>query len=1114
MTRRLCLLIDSVFALAITGLLMVACHQTPKPPKHPTLFTSLPTSLTGIDFINSLDYNAKFNIYTYRNFYNGGGVAIGDINKDGLPDIYFSSNMGANKLYLNLGNFHFRDITATAGVEGKKAWSTGVSMADVNGDGWLDIYVSNSGDIRGDNKQNELFINNGNLTFTERGEEFGVADQGYTTHAIFFDYDKDGDLDLYILNNSFQAIGTFNLRKNERIKRDPLGGHKLLQNNNGHFVDVSEKAGIYGSVIAFGLGVAVGDVDKDGWQDIYVSNDFFERDYLYINNHDGTFRECLPEQMKSVSGASMGADMADINNDMYPDIFVTEMLPEDNARLKTVTTFDTWDHYQYNVANGYYHQFSRDMLQLNNGNGTFSEIGRLCHVEATDWSWGALIFDMNNDGLKDIFVANGIYHDITNQDYLQFASSEEVVKAVTSGKQLDYRKLIDAIPSTKISNYAFVNQGQLRFTNESIAWGLDEPSFSNGAAYGDLDNDGDLDLVVNNVNMQAFVYRNEANSLLPTEHYLKFNLVGKGMNTFAVGAQITVEHHGEKYYVEQMPIRGFESSCDPRPNIGVGPTAAVDSVTVLWPDGTVTRLLNVKTNQTLTLQQSDGKIEKNVSANPKPPLFETEAPAARGIQFVHRENLFVDFDENRLLYHMLSAEGPRMCVGDVNGDGRQDFYIGGAKDQAGALYLQTADGKFRSTNEKLFARDSAYEDTGCIFFDADGDGDLDLYVASGGNELPAGSPALNDRLYRNDGHGNFERSGGSLPAAPSENHAAVAAADYDGDGDLDLFVGARMKPQHYGELVNGYLLNNDGKGHFSDVTAAVAPALQKIGMITDAVWADVDGDGDPDLVIVGEYMPVTVLINKRGKFSDGTAPAGLATSNGWWNRIEAADLDGDGDVDFVVGNHGWNSRFRASEKKPVTMFVSDFDHNGNEEQIICTYVGDTQYPLVLRHDLVTQIPDLKKKYLKYENYKDQTITDVFGADELKKAAKLEAYQFSTGVLMNRGGGKFDLRALPVEAQFSPVYGISIADLDDDGKMDILLGGNFYRAKPDVGRYDASYGLFLKGAGNGDFMAVKTSASGFRVDGEVRDLKLLTTGRRRILIAARNNDAVAVFGIRK
>ena len=1098
--------------LLLLCVFIFACENPAKERKELPLFEKISPSQSGIEVVNQLDYTDDFNIYKYRNFYNGGGVALGDINNDGLIDIYFSLNMRPNKLYLNKGNFKFEDITEKAGVAGKGAWSTGVSMADVNGDGFLDIYVCNSGDVKGDNKQNELFISNGDNTFTERGKEYGVDDRGYSTHAAFFDYDKDGDLDLYVLNNSFQSIGSFNLRKNERNKRDAMGGHKLLRNDNGHFVDVSEAAGIYGSVIAFGLGVTVGDINKDGWQDLYVSNDFFERDYLYINNKNGTFKECLPQEMKSISGASMGADLADINNDTYPDIFVTEMLPETNDRIKTVTTFENWDRYQYGVNNDYYHQFTRNMLQLNNGDNTFSEIGRLCNVQATDWSWGALIFDMNNDGRKDIFVANGIFHDLTDQDYLQFASSEEVVRAVTSGEKVDYKKLIDAIPSNRVSNYAFANMGLFQFNNMALEWGLGEPSFSNGSAYGDLDNDGDLDLVVNNVNMEAFVFRNRTDSLL-SNHYLKFNLIGTGKNTFAFGTKILIKNKSEKFYLEQMPIRGFESSVDTRPNFGLGSLVQVDTVLVEWPDGKTTILSNVKTDQTITLKQGEGVMNLKV---PVPPAglrtFQNEDLASIGLDFHHEENDYVDFDRDRLLYHMASSEGPRMSQGDVNGDNLEDFYIGGARDQAGVLFVQTGEGKFRRSPQEVFELDKVSEDSGSTFFDADKDGDLDLYVCSGSNEFPTISTALIDRLYLNDGKGNFSKSAQILPTTNFESTSTVSASDYDGDGDQDLFVGVRLQAFKYGMAVNGYILNNDGHGTFRNVSDEVAPGLKNVGMITDGLWADVDGDKDEDLVLVGEWMPIKVFYNESGKLSERTTTTGLEKSHGWWNRLEATDLDGDGDVDFVVGNHGLNSRFKASEEKPVNMYVNDFDQNGTVEQIICAYNGEKSYPMALRHDLVQQMPMLKKKYLKYASYKDQTITDIFTEAQMKGVTKWDCYTLSSSVIINEGGGKFVVKALPVEAQFSPMYGIMIDDFDKDGIRDIVMGGNLYRARPEVGRYDASYGIYLKGDGKGNFTSVANENSGLFLDGEVRDMLIITSGKNRRLIVGRNHDLVLAFKI--
>ncbi len=1074
------------------------------------LFEEVSSESSGVDFSNMLSFKEDFNVYTYRNYYNGGGVALGDINNDGLLDIYLSANQLPNKLYLNKGGFKFEDITSKAGVEGHGAWSTGVSMADVNGDGFIDIYVCNSGDIKGDNKQNELFINNGDLTFTERGHEYGVDDHGFTTHAAFFDYDKDGDLDLYILNNSFQAIGSFNLRKNERGKRDSLGGHKLLRNDDGHFIDVSESAGIYGSVIAFGLGVTVGDINKDGWQDIYVSNDFFERDYLYINNKNGTFKECLPDQMKSISGASMGADLADINNDTYPDIFVTEMLPEKNERIKTVTTFENWDRYQYNVTNGYHHQFTRNMLQLNNGNNTFSEIGRLSKVEATDWSWGALIFDMDNDGLKDVFVANGIVRDLTNQDYLQFASSEEVVRSVTSGKKVDYKKLIDAIPTNKVSNYAFHNEGNLDFLNKAKEWGLNTPNFSNGSAYGDLDNDGDLDLVVNNLESKASVYKNNTDSLLKNS-YLKFNIIGKDKNTFAFGTKITIYNANQKFYLEQMPIRGFESSVDTRPNFGLGKLTVVDSVIVEWPDNSVSLLKNIKTNQTLSLKQIDGKKRGATIEKQKQIIFQDMDASELGINFRHQENDFVDFDRDRLLYHMISSEGPKISVGDVNGDQLDDFYVGGAKDESGILYVQSANGKFKPTNQELFEKDKLSEDTQSVFFDADNDGDQDLYVCSGGNEFSANSSALIDRLYLNNGKGSFAKSDQILPTFNFESTSTVKPADYDGDGDLDLFVGVRLQTFLYGVPVNGYILNNDGKGKFQNVTDVIAPSLLKTGMITDAAWVDIDNDHDIDLVVVGEWMPIKILINENGKFND--SKNALDKSNGWWNTIKASDVDNDGDVDFVLGNHGLNSRFHASESRPVEMYVNDFDKNGTVEQIITCYNGEKSYPMALRHDLIQQIPILKKKYLKYDSYKDQTINDMFTPEQIKTSIVSSVYTLTSSVMINDGKGKFKLSKLPAEAQLSPVYGVLLEDLDNDGKVDIVAGGNLYRTKPEVGRYDASYGIFLKGDGKGNFTSVSSRDSGLFLDGEVRDIVKIRSGKNKLILVSRNNSTIEVLKVK-
>ncbi|MFN7119089.1 MAG: VCBS repeat-containing protein [Saprospiraceae bacterium] len=1105
----------------MVGLMMVAllysCKQTADIEKNgEALFTLMPAEKTGINFINQLSYTEELNPYTFRNFYNGGGVGLGDINNDGLLDVFFCGNLVDNKLYINKGDFKFEDITQRAGVASPGVWSTGVSFADVNGDGWLDIYVCKSGAPGGARRYNELFINNKDLTFTEKAKEYGIADLGLSTHAAFFDYDKDGDLDLYLLNNSIRSVGGYDLRPGQRELRDTLGGNKLYRNDGARFTDVSAQAGIYGSNIGFGLGVTIGDVNRDGWQDIYVSNDFFEKDYLYINQgespsggHRG-FKESLEDQIREISLSSMGADMADVNNDGFPEIFVTDMLPQDDARMKTKTAFENWDKYQLNIRNGYYKQFTRNAFQLNNADGTFSEIGRLAGVYATDWSWGALIADLDNDGWKDIFVANGIYKDLTDQDYLNFYSDPSNVREILRREGAGIQKMIDTIPSQPVANYAFHNNGDLTFTNKAPEWGLGNPSFSNGSAYGDLDNDGDLDLVINNVNMPPFVYQNNTNSLSQNA-YLSIRLEGEAPNIFGLGAQVTLWSGGKKYYQELAPMRGFESCVDHRLHFGLGQVNMIDSLEVIWGNNKRALLQNITPNQLLTLKQADASnmVSEPVLVNQNS-VFQNITNKLN-VAYYHQENEFTDFNRDRLLYHMLSCEGPKIAKADVNKDGREDFYIGGAKDQAGALFVQQANGTFRQTNQAVFAQDKISEDVDCEFFDADKDGDFDLYVASGGNEFPTSSAALIDRLYVNDGKGNFTKSPQILPTFLYESTGCVKSADYDQDGDQDLFVGIRLEPFLYGVPKSGYILQNDGKGNFADVTASVAPELRNLGMLTDAIWEDIDGDKDSDLLVVGDWLPITIFQNNNGILKK-IAPPKIENSHGFWNCIKSADFDKDGDIDFVIGNHGINTRFKASENEPVMMYVNDFDRNGTAEQIITVFNNGKAYPLALRHDLVMQMPSLKKKYLKYENYKNQTIHDIFTPEQLKGTVEQRVFITQTSVLLNEGGGNFTLKPLPLQAQLAPIYGLAVEDFNQDGNVDIIMGGNFYHAKTEVGIYDASYGLYLQGDGKGGFQPLSAAESGFQVKGEVRDIMTIKIGNRRHVIIARNNAPLEIFAV--
>ncbi len=1094
------------------------------------LFTLLPSSVTGVTFENRLSETNERNVFTYRNYYNGGGAAIGDLTGDGLPEIVLTSNETGPRLYVNGGGFRFRDVTSQSGLtSASDQWTTGVTLADVNGDGRLDIYICRAGPVPPERRRNALWINQGVdakgvPTFKDMADRYGVADQGYSTQGTFLDYDRDGDLDLFVINNSPRPVSTFGVR-NTRNVRHADGGAKLFRNDGERFTDVSVPAGIHSPEFAFGLGLGVSDVNRDGWPDIYVANDFFERDYLYVNNRDGTFAEALDKQMPVLSYFSMGLDIGDLDNDGWPDVYTTDMLPEDEYRLKTTSTFESWEVYQAKVNNDFHHQLMRNMLQRNNQDGTFSDVGQMAGVARTDWTWSALIADLDLDGRKDIYVTNGLARDITSQDYVAYLASDQTMRAATSGRaRADFGRLIGAATSTPLANYAFHNLGALRFTNKAVAWGLATPSFSSGAAYGDLDGDGALDLVVNNVNQPAFVYRNNTRRLNPKNHFLKVRLQGQGANRFGVGARITLYVGGDTLMQELAPSRGFQSSADYALVFGLGQRVTVDSGSFEWQDGRVSALSNVVANQTLVVRQDSAlssalwatrqnRSQAPTVYDPKPSIgprsFLEDITDRTALDFVHRENDFVDFDRERLMPKLVSTEGPQMAVADVNGDGLEDAYFGGAKGQPGKLLLQRTDGGFASSNEALLAADAISEDAGAVFFDANGDRHPDLYVVSGGSEYSEGAPALQDRLYLNNGRGIFRKSEGYLPSESTAGSRALAA-DYDGDGDIDLFVGGRVVPWRYGTDPRSLLLRNDGTGHFTDVTATLAPEVERVGMVTDAQWQDVDGDGRLDLVVVGEWMPITIFRHTGGGKLKRLSVRGLERSHGWWNRIVAADVTGDGRVDFVVGNLGLNTRLRATDAEPVTMHVKDFVGNGFVEQIVSSYNKGVSYPLSLRDDLIRAIPSLHDRFRSYKDYALKTVADIFSPNELSGVAVKYAYTFATAIARNNGDGSYTLVPLPFEAQIAPVYGILAGDFTGDGKVDLLLAGNFEGFKPEIGPLTASRGLLLRGDEKAAFAPVRAAASGFLVPGQARDVQRINTRGGPIFVVTRNDDRPMVF----
>ncbi|MGB3145211.1 MAG: VCBS repeat-containing protein, partial [Maribacter sp.] len=951
--------------------------------QNPTLFTLLSSQETGIDFVNKVENSKEFNIFKYRNFYNGGGVAIGDVNNDGFSDVFLTGNMEPNKLYLNKGDFKFEDISEKAGVSGNKPWSTGVVMVDINNDGLLDIYVSNAGNMEGNNHDNDLYINNGDNTFTEKAQEYNLAETGFSTHASFFDYDKDGDLDAYILNNSNIPVSSLGYAEQREVRaQDWEGvpeifrgvGDMLLRNDNGKFVDVSEKAGIYGSLIGFGLGVMVIDINNDLYPDIYVSNDFYERDYLYINNQDGTFSEEIQKWTNHLSLSAMGVDMADINNDGLTDIFITDMLPEPDQRVKSVMEFEGYNIFKLKQSKDFHQQYIQNTLQLNNGNGSFSEIAYYSGVEATDWSWSGLLFDMDNDGLKDIYITNGINHDLTDLDFVDFFANEIMQKMALTGRKESIDSIINKMPVTPLPNYAYHNNGDITFSNYNKPWGFEIPSRSNGSAYGDLDNDGDLDLVVNNVNMETFVYRNNSDSQ-SDNNYIKLNFKGADGNRFGIGTIARLYYPNNIIDQTLMPSRGFQSSVEYPMTIGLGNVTDIDSIRIIWPNYATELIENVKVNQTITFNQEKAKEKYSIPKKVQPTLLKE---ITNNTLLAHKENSYLDFDNESLISKSLAEEGPGLAVGDVNGDGNDDIFIGGAKQQPGALYLHTGDGSLSKPIITYFEAEAYQEDTTASFFDADQDGDLDLLVGSGGNELGMqGNYGV--RLYLNDGKGSFSLSKNQLPNT-NKNVAVIAPYDFDADGDVDIFVGSRSVVGTYGVDPDHLLLTNNGNGTFSDVTERYAYDLKDAGMITDAKWLDMDQDGKKDLVTVSDWGIPNIYKNSGRRLSKFNSS--LDSLTGWWGAVQGKDLDNDGDVDLILGNSGSNIHYKPKENQPMKMWVNDFDNDGTIEQITTQNYNNGDYPLHQKKELTSQILSLKKQNIKASDYASKTIDQLFSKEVL------------------------------------------------------------------------------------------------------------------------------------